>query len=1418
MILNLTLYEPSGKLQWKYSPLKNILNESNKIVDFKINANDFKINILNSVDMLAQQTYDGTVNLIINDDSNPPKIVNSRFTKIEDNGYRIINRNQKEQTNLYKINKIDQQTRLFRTIDKIPKIDLVSVNNSGRLKGGNYIFYIQYADEDFNKTNIVAESGVVSIFHGKGSDLSTYSGTLLDERTDKNIILRINNIDTSFSKVYISYTRTTSDLNGYRKIEQVNLKEPYDIIDNDIDIMINGFEEELITNVDKINEKYNVVNAVKTQTIVQNRLFFANVEKENSDSAFFQNLSYYIGVEESTDNTDATYNLGYIHENYKTSVDDITKLEYYNPLNIYHYVGYWPEEIYRLGVVYIMNNDELSPVYNLRGIRFNSNHKKNILDNDTYKEIVKNDEIQFIPNDIFIDNDIATYRNTRGIFKCSDQPIINNNEIKPIYFKMSLNATLVNLLIANGVKGLFFVRQRRIPMILGQGLSIGVNQNCFIPMLFDNNSEKYIGESFKDKNNILTTEFERRLLTTNNSQCGALLSLDSLLNKDLSSKFIGTKFILKQKYDTSLNKKNRHFKYVLTPNEQENSVECSLIWTAPNTEVNVLKNLAFSSQVGNDRMVSEFGWWTNNASRFSDPAAEMIRGQYTGFIGTDSIYLNPSKIYNICTTDYANSDLLFEFFEIRAKDESPFMAISDRYAIDDNTPLNVKCYRGDCFTNTATIRLNKNFIDPNVSRISQIVDENTWAKNYKGYYNAESIGQSQEDTNKKLEDIAKAINKTKDSTFKEGITYFSKINRADVNNVPLGMWVTYKCLSSYNLGLRAIDHTNADEIARMGERRTFYPLYNMFEKNTGDQSTLYKMEDSYKLNDGYNSTVGNRLNILWNDMPYNKDQFDNRIMFSSLHSNNSFKNAFRIFEGLGYQDIDRQYGAIVKILPYLSGGSPNILAVFEHGIGVVGINEKALINTDNSQSIQIKGAGVITPEIAVITDDYGSTWKDSIIRTPMATYGVDTFAKKIWQVKLGGQGIQNISDMSIQSFLNDNIIVNDSDSMITGIKNVKTHYNNNKGDVIFTFYCGEKEWSICYNERMGAWTTRYSWIPLVSDNINNSFYSFDKKHLETLFNLEYYKNTLTDIKLKENNIYKDGENVAIEKICGININADNYTDLEIRSVVDNFNIDCTEDFFLSDDRIQTNKELKSLYYIVEIQYTGYIAKCCLINLNYTALKKNGLYLHGYAGNFEQINNFDFDQSNNICSAKWYDKQEPFEFEFVVSKPTGHKIFENLVIISNNAEPDSIEYEVEGDVYGFNKKGIYWKDKEWDTTVNPMRDQKYQVSQELINAKITWDNSLNSYSIRVTQPIKNIQNSKFRRLLGNAHYKEDSWYITIDPIRYQTVYKPENTDTTVKSSLQNTRIRDKYCKIRVKYKGDNPVIITALKTIATMSYA
>ena len=518
-------------------------------------------------------------------------------------------------------------------------------------------------------------------------------------------------------------------------------------------------------------------------------------------------------------------------------------------------------------------------------------------------------------------------------------------------------------------------------------------------------------------------------------------------------------------------------------------------------------------------------------------------------------------------------------------------------------------------------------------------------------------------------------------------------------------------MSNYNLGIRSEDRQHTDEISLMGNSRSYFPL-------TGISAECgQKIEESWLLNDGYNSTVGRKTNLLNQKLPYQKTDYSNRIMFSNIAVKDSFSNGYRVFQGASYRDIDNQYGEIVKLLPW----GNNLFCVFEHGCAIIPVNEKALMQTTTEQTIHIYGYGVLPDQLSVISQDFGSIWADSIIRTPLGIYGVDSSAKKIWRYT-DSKGFETISDMVVQRFLNDNLLVTESDKTTNILtRNIKTHYNAYKGDVMFTFIKDGFMWNLCYNERQGMWITKYSWMPVYSENINNQFYSFGLDQA------------------------KEGD--------------------------------------------------------------------------------SKLYLHGRTGVFDKIDYMDDKHNNQLKPTKWYDKQEPFEFEFVVTQDTGlHKVFDNLILVSNNVQPESIQFELIGDTYLFNKARLYHDSRKGKLNIykNPAagftkENLRGTIANPYIpletpylkNTKIQYDPILDQYELVMEQQTKNMET--FGRRLGNIHYKEDAWYVVFDPIVFD---ENINSQTVAQTSpkWKTVPLRDKWLKIRIKYKGDQLAIITALNTI------
>ena len=445
---------------------------------------------------------------------------------------------------------------------------------------------------------------------------------------------------------------------------------------------------------------------------------------------------------------------------------------------------------------------------------------------------------------------------------------------------------------------------------------------------------------------------------------------------------------------------------------------------------------------------------------------------------------------------------------------------------------------------------------------------------------------------------------------------------------------------------------------------------------------------------------------------------------------------------------------------------------------------------------------------------------------------------------------------------------------------------------MFTFYNDDEgtTWNLCYNERMGKWITRYSWTPLYSENINNVFYSLDRDRAKILSyiynnrhctfgvrtdnnqfkienetskfstNLEYKGYDLAKCKSKitsiETSYLIDDEEKSIV-IEGNDIN-------ELFSIIDNklisepyktmlnyfnknYGIDYVPVYFkinievgidvTDDNQNDSNSYFTDTIGIVLEYADGIIDNEIQKNLKNKFLR-NGFYVHGKAGIFNELNYNDNEFDNQILPTKWYDRQEPFEFEFVVNDQVGaHKIFNNLVIISNNVQPNELEFEIEGDVFNFNKAGIFRGGKYlWDErynkpikTIDPTgKEVSYQATQEFISpdknnqnkCRVEWDTNTNSYSLVLTQSCRNITDPKYGRRLGNIQYKEDSWYTNIEPIVYKERFKIGDKEEAVfrEGKEKSARIRDKYMKVRVKYTGKDLVIITALKTLYTLSYA
>lgn len=1624
---------PNGIQPYEDDP---IFYDKNQLTDFDTDELEFDVN--HPVDILPQYSYDGSVNLIINDGKNPPRLINSRFSPLGRGKYQIVDRKGDNDTNIYDQGaQFESDTSLYKTYVGIPKLEFVNVYQNGNLPVGNYHFYFRYVDADGNETDFVAESGMVSIF--KGSQHGSIHSGFRDENSYKSVRFILSNVDSAYQYVNVYYTRSTSDIDQNAVVTAHKINQKF-LVNNSLicQIYITGSEDSSEITLDEINTKYQIAENVQTQASCQNMLFFGNVTNQIIDYREFADLS--LRFTARPDNTKAYSPVPHDYNN-------VTEGTYSDPRFIHNYTGYQNHEIYRFGVVYLMSNGTLSPVFNIRGMFFTDYQQTynkfsvyNTIDEVTTRNyITYNEDTGIVYKSV--DSDQASSQETSeslenvfGVVRIESGLDSEINNVIGIKIEMDDKETLFQELRKYQIKGYFFVRQKRIPLRLCQALTIGVDGESNTPLLYTDSSTEvnseskdkagdtfFIAERFLTDSRTLVHTLEDRLYcikTSNVNKYGAICPEYDVNSSYLNTLFCGDEYVVEQVTNSSPLQQdlgeNRHL-YINSPRYLDhNNRPClgtRIVGVEDNTKLVEVGNKLFSARAGEAE--EAFRYEYINQELKSTDASNLLRGSYGPYLAFDG-YKYPGTLVNIYIKDYLSMNKQ-ELFKIRINDKSPYYAISDRYDITQIPDEDFILYRGDTYICTFTHRFNRNFQDPSAPINHKIVDEDCWKDNF---------------------EVSDGVVKTEN---------FEKINLGDVNAVKIGMWVTFQLVSSNNLNIRSLDDSNVDEAALTGHSRGFYPYYGMSVDGS------YKTPESLCLNKGFSKSLSERYNFEVPDVPAIKNDFTNRISYSDIHVNDAFKNGFRTFQGTHYRDYPKTYGQITKLVEFRG----NLICVFEHGVALIPVNERAIAGEGAGGNVFINTSNVLPENPKIISDTFGSQWKDSVIKTPLGIYGVDTIGKKIWRTN--GENFECISDFRVQEFLNQNISLSERElDPIIGVRNVKTHYNKFKRDVMFTFYDNlygfeEKVWNLCYNELQQKWITFYSWVPSYSENIYNQYFSFDRNTSKwiTKLGISNAGNDFSDGVCLSNNIipnnaksgYRIGElslaNRTLPEGEGINtviyytLERDNYKNYknfqikyEVYTIQENTKTYTGEILTLDQVRNGVNKLYDSNLYLItdatnlcselfvrgtktgnsynkiitnpSQQKSKWIENCinsnvyCIckddlgrrINLDqetqYNAsnivtllnIKANILVTYegetpslaeAYTSGFQngtQVNagyyqsivavmpqyNMQFlttdfwkhgqagiiDIADKIYPTYWYGKQHPFEFEFVVAdNPQLHKIFDNLEIISNNAEPESFHYEIIGDCYEFakDKKNMYIRqeatkelyqyngsdilfdsdyvklDSEhrkrymiqngarielqgYDKSTlfplyycrrndfNNIEDYyhlKDGTSQSkdfsaLSGAEIVRYDNLQEYRIWNHAKAINIADDTKGRIRGNMQYKEDKWCVQINPINLvqkneptwidldnqetdkipvelnqnplpDDILSPDKIDVPPsfeasvdsrgrgytqwgwkESQNKEVKIKDKWIKIRVRYKGDKLAIITAIRTLYSASYA
>lgn len=1129
-----------------------ILLEAGQLTDFETDELQFSLN--NPVYIQPQYSYDGSVNLILNDGVNPPRLINSRFSVTGKNTYEVVDRKGDNDTNIYdEGSQFDIDTSLYKRVINIPKLTFLGSSYGGNLMIGNYHFYFTFSDADGNETDFVAESGLVSIFIGDGTQ-GIRQG-FKNENSHKCVKFYLSNIDSSYQYVRVYCTRVTSEI--YQNSVTYAYKIDKDFIVNNAstcDIVITGYENFTEISLEELNVSYNLVDSAKTQAVSQNMLFLGNVHKPDIPYKELYDLSLrflpYIVYKDYDLNIDKDYNA------------QSSSKGYFNINYIYNNVGYWNNEYYRLGIVYILPDNSLSGVFNIRGVENldsdtsiysdipvyytdeGGNQCRNYIQVDELTNKIISDQASYQSK--AITSTTRNFENSKGVIKIKRNTSLSNalsNALK-IYSIGIQTSNEVFTELKKYVKGFFFVRQKRIQTTLCQAYTIGIDKESFLPVIptkggildtmsgntkpsSSNKDIYYVSERFLNDSKELTHEVLNRYYVEEGSKVrtDAAICPDYDVAKEYYNNiFVGNDFTVfesdiqpQSEYLRSDDQTNPvHFfqemgDYKDNISRSDTLYQVKIVGLEDGQQLAGIGDTKYSARAGEAEEAYRFKY-IQQENKIQD-ATNLVRGMYGPYLAVSG-FSNAGKLIDIKIPGYKSDDIE-SYFNIRYNDKSSYYAISERMSLSDityyfnnNSELINPLFRGDCYICQFTHRLNRNFQDPSAPANHDFVDQYTWRDNYK--------------LKSDVIDSESANN----------------INLGDVNAVRLGMWVTFTIRSSRNLNIRSLDESNVDEAAIMGHPRGFFPYYTM---NTEGP---YKTAEALCYNRGFETSVSERWNFEIPNVPHIKNWFGTRIMYSDIHVNDAYKNGFRVFQGQHYRDYTREYGEIVKLVSLNS----NLLCVFEHGIALIPVNERAVAGEGQGGNVYINTSNVLPENPKIISDMFGSQWPESVLKVPGKTgdsvqyvYGVDTVAKKIWRTD--GNSLTCISDFKVQEFLNNNITLGERElTPKIGIRNVKTVYNAFKRDVLFTFYDNtygfeEKVWNLCWNELLQKFITFYSWIPSYMENINNIPFSFNRDTSKWIAKLgtSHSENSFSDGITLSNVILENNENEKGEVVTNFKV-------------------------------------------------------------------------------------------------------------------------------------------------------------------------------------------------------------------------------------------------------------------------------------------
>lgn len=250
-----------------------------------------------------------------------------------------------------------------------------------------------------------------------------------------------------------------------------------------------------------------------------------------------------------------------------------------------------------------------------------------------------------------------------------------------------------------------------------------------------------------------------------------------------------------------------------------------------------------------------------------------------------------------------------------------------------------------------------------------------------------------------------------------------------------------------------------------------YGVGGFYNYNIQDKASAFdnytQTKDAYLYNPVYNATPDIVNWTTQEALDGKVDQFDTRIHYSNVKTNNEDVDSWTQFQSANYIDVDTRYGEITDLKLF----KDKLIFWQENATGVLAVNERVVLNDQNDTQV-VLGTGGVLERYDYFSTVYGQKkYQHAVATSNNSLYWWDSNNKEIllYQQKYDVTPLSTVK--SVKNYINSGE-ESDVPFMI---------YDNKYKELVSNVVNNE---AIVYNEQVQAFTSIYKFAPMFGGTVN----------------------------------------------------------------------------------------------------------------------------------------------------------------------------------------------------------------------------------------------------------------------------------------------------------------------------------------------